>query len=141
MPCVKDSKRPRHLGWTPPLLGGLLLLGLLYFRLDPAHYPFPRCPVQWLTGFYCPGCGTQRAAHALLHGRWEQAARFNLLAALYAPVVGAGLAGSGYRRLRRRPRQLSFLYRPWFGWLTVGLTLLFTLVRNLPNAVGQWLAP
>lgn len=125
-------------------LAALLLLVpllLLYFRLDPACYPFPRCPVYWLTGWYCPGCGTQRTLHALLHGRWRQAAQFNLLAAVYAPVVGVGLTASGLRWLTHQPRRASVLYQPWFGWLTVGLTVVFALWRNLPGEIGQWLAP
>lgn len=125
---------------TAGLTAGLVLAGV-YFRLDPAQYPFPRCPVQWLTGLYCPGCGTQRALHALLHGRIGQAAGFNLLAALFAPVVVVGAVEIGREWLTGRVRRTSLLYRPWFGRLTVGLTVLFTVLRNLPGPLGTWLAP
>ena len=33
---------------------------------EPGHYP--ECPFHWITGLYCPGCGTLRAVHALTHG-------------------------------------------------------------------------
>ncbi|SHM06436.1 DUF2752 domain-containing protein [Hymenobacter psychrotolerans] len=122
------------------LLAGLAL-AVLYFRLNPAHYPFPRCPVHWLTGLHCPGCGTQRALHALLHGHVVQAIGFNLLAALAAPVVVFGLLEEVRGRLTSTPRRLTFLYRPWLGWGTVGLVLLFTVLRNLPGPLGAWLAP
>ncbi|HEX8006255.1 MAG TPA: DUF2752 domain-containing protein, partial [Trebonia sp.] len=37
--------------------------------VDPnaaGHYPL--CPFLAVSGFYCPGCGTLRAVHALAHG-------------------------------------------------------------------------
>lgn len=122
------------------LLAGLALAAL-YFRLDPARYPFPRCLVQWLTGLHCPGCGTQRALHALLHGHVAQAIGFNLLAALYAPVVVCGLLEEARHKLTAAPRRLTFLQHPWFGWGTVAVVVLFTVLRNLPVPLGVWLAP
>ena len=127
------------------LLGLGLLAGLglaaLYFRLDPARYPFPRCIVHWLTGLHCPGCGTQRAVHALLHGHIGQALGFNLLAALAAPALVFGTVEELRGWLSKYPRRNSFLYRPWFGWSAVTFTVLFTVLRNLPGPLGAWLAP
>ncbi|MBC8083092.1 MAG: DUF2752 domain-containing protein, partial [Hymenobacter sp.] len=122
------------------LLAGLALAAL-YFRLDPARYPFPRCPVHWLTGLHCPGCGTQRAVHALLRGHVGQAIGFNLLAALCTPVLVFGAVDELRGQLSGRPRRGSFLYRPWFGWGVVGCTLVFAVLRNLPGPLGAWLAP
>ena len=39
----------------------------------------PRCPVKWATGWNCPGCGSQRAFMALLHGHPMAAFRANLI--------------------------------------------------------------
>jgi len=127
-------------GATVLALLAVLVLSSLYFRLDPARYPFPRCPVHWLTGLHCPGCGTQRALHALLHGRVAEAISFNLLAALYAPIVGFGIIEEAKSRLTST-RRLTFFYRPWFGWGTLSLALVFTVLRNLPSTIGAWLAP
>ena len=122
------------------LLAGLAL-AVLYFRLDPAHYPFPRCPVYWLTGLHCPGCGTQRALHALLHGHVGQAVGFNLLAAVLAPVVVLGLLEEARGYLAGMPRRLTLLYSPWLGWGIVVMAVVFCLLRNLPGPLGAWLAP
>lgn len=118
-----------------------LALAALYFRLDPAQYPFPRCPVHWLTGLHCPGCGTQRALHALLHGRVGQALSFNLLAALLAPVVVLGAVAELRGQLSGSARRQTVLYQPWVGWGVVAGTVLFTVLRNLPGPLGSWLAP
>ena len=125
---------------TLGLLAGLAL-AVLYFRLDPAQHPFPSCPVHWLTGLHCPGCGTQRALHALLHGRFAQAVGFNLLAALCTPVVAVGVLEEARIQFTGRPRRRTLLYWPWLGWGTLGLTLLFAVLRNLPGPLGTWLAP
>ncbi|MBD2713984.1 DUF2752 domain-containing protein [Microvirga sp. STR05] len=122
------------------LLAGLAL-AVLYFRLDPAHYPFPRCPVYWLTGLHCPGCGTQRALHALLHGHVGQAAGFNLLAAVLAPVVGLGLLEEARGYLAGTSRRLTLLYSPWLSWGIAAMAVVFCILRNLPGPLGAWLAP
>lgn len=50
------------------ILGAGLLL-LLYFRYDPAQSGMaPKCAFHSMTGWDCPGCGSQRMLHALLHG-------------------------------------------------------------------------
>lgn len=48
---------------------------------------FPRCPFYALTGYKCPGCGTLRAIHALLHLRFSEALRLNPLLLAAIPVV------------------------------------------------------
>lgn len=126
--------------WVLLTMGGLAVL-LVYYQFNPSQHFFPRCPLQLLTGLHCPGCGTQRALHALLHGRWREAAGHNLLAALYAPVVVFGGVDGLRATLSGRVRRESFLYRPWFGWLTVALVLTFAVLRNLPGPLGHWLAP
>ncbi|MCC3156317.1 DUF2752 domain-containing protein [Hymenobacter sp. 15J16-1T3B] len=130
----------RLLGALAAGAAGLAVL-VVYYRLDPSHYFYPRCLLHWATGLHCPGCGTQRALHALLHGRWAEAAGHNLLAALYAPVLAFGATERLRAELSGQPRRNSVLYRPWFGWLTVTLVLAFAVLRNLPGPLGQWLAP
>ena len=52
---------------------------LFYGLNDPAdHTPLPKCLLKTVTGYDCPGCGAQRALHALLHGRIADAWHFIL---------------------------------------------------------------
>lgn len=61
---------------------------LIYSAFDPsASRFFPRCPFLMLTGLKCPGCGTQRAIHALLHGHLLAALRFNALLVVAIPLL------------------------------------------------------
>ena len=126
--------------WLAVVIGGLGL-AVLYFTLDPALYPFPRCPFLLLTGLYCPGCGSQRAFHELLHGQVARAAGLNLLAVLCLPLMVVGAIDGVRGWLTGRPQRAAVLYRPWLGWLVAGVTVGFALLRNLPGPVGTWLAP
>ncbi|WP_158011053.1 DUF2752 domain-containing protein [Hymenobacter lapidarius] len=123
------------------ILGGGLGLAVLYFTLDPALFPFPRCPFLLLTGLYCPGCGSQRAFHALLHGELGRAAGLNLLAVLSLPLLLVGAVAGLRGWLAGQPRRAAVLYRPWLGWVVVGVTVGFAVLRNLPGQAGTWLAP
>lgn len=88
--------------------------------------PYPRCPVKWLTGLDCPGCGGARAMHALLNGHPAEAWAYNpwLLPALL--FVGLTLWAD-----RRGGR----LYRLTHSPLTLGafvcLSLGYMAWRNL----------
>lgn len=41
----------------------------------------PRCMFKWITGWDCPGCGSQRAFEALLAGNFREVLTHNLLLA------------------------------------------------------------
>jgi len=60
--------------WVAAALAALMAL----FLLNPVDFKLmPKCPFKLLTGWDCPGCGFQRAAHALLHGRMAEAWGYN----------------------------------------------------------------
>ncbi len=59
----------------------------IYFYCDPSDNFFPRCPFLSLTGYQCPGCGSQRAIHALLHGDIASAWHFNAILFVFIPAV------------------------------------------------------
>jgi hypothetical protein len=64
----------------------------VFFYVDPNVYPFfPKCPFLLLTGLKCPGCGSQRAIHQLLHLNIAGAFHQNPLLVLYVPYVLVGL--------------------------------------------------
>lgn len=51
------------------ICSGVITLICLYYFVNPAHCVWvPKCPFYMLTGYKCPGCGTQRALHAFLRG-------------------------------------------------------------------------
>lgn len=49
----------------------------------------PHCPSHMLTGYDCPGCGTLRALHALLHGDIAAAWHYNAAVFFAVPVMAA----------------------------------------------------
>ncbi len=48
---------------------------------------FPRCLILSLTGYKCPGCGSQRFIHAMLNGDVRQALSYNIFLAGAIPVI------------------------------------------------------
>lgn len=95
---------------------GVAVLGIavyVYYTYDPAvHKWFPQCPFKALTGLDCPGCGSQRAVHALLHGEFQQAFLHNALLAPFVPYLTLGF---GYRYVDK-PSERLLKWRKWlFG--------------------------
>lgn len=131
-----------------PLLIVIFLLavaGWVYYTHNPATASFfPRCPTQSLFGFFCAGCGSQRALHQLLHGHWAAAADLNLLAVIYLPLIVAyyleALAHYLFP-LKRRPFFYLVQHR-YFVFLTLALVLGFSIIRNLSaHPFFVWLQP
>ncbi|MDE7397749.1 MAG: DUF2752 domain-containing protein, partial [Muribaculum sp.] len=44
----------------------VIVVTVIYAVFDPTLPWFPKCLFRQLTGLECPGCGSQRAIHALL---------------------------------------------------------------------------
>lgn len=65
----------------------VLCAGLFYgYVLIPMGFRIP-CPVRYLTGFRCPGCGITDMCLAVLHGRFLEAPAYNWGLAIAAPVL------------------------------------------------------
>ena len=60
----------------------------------------PKCPFKLITGLSCPGCGIQRAIHAMLHGKFTEAITYNYY--FTASIPGSFLP-SKYSRLAPPP--------------------------------------
>ena len=72
---------------------------------DPATSGvFPPCPVRYLTGWYCPGCGSLRAVHQLLHGNLRAAWAMNPLYRGVAAVSGVRVGGACAERTSRETK-------------------------------------
>ena len=65
-----------------------VVLGVVYYFVDPSASRFmPRCLFRTLTGWDCPGCGSQRMIHALLHGNLRDAWHYNAFLLLTLPGI------------------------------------------------------
>ena len=121
------------------LCAGLLTL---YFFFDPLRDVFfPPCPFYTLTGLYCPGCGTQRALHTLLHGGLQEAIGYNALAVAALPVLFYAAVAQIAAVIFRRPVRPRLFHRPWFIQSVLVAVVVFWILRNLPFPCCQWLAP
>ena len=98
------------------------------------------CLFHQLTGLYCPGCGSTRALRHLIRGEPIAAIGSNPLLAVTVPflllaIVEPRLTGPW----RAGPRKV--LQSPITGWGLVVVSVLFTVLRNLPFGAFRWLAP
>lgn len=70
----------------------IILGGIFLFNLNPTQYWFmPKCPFKMITGLSCPGCGIQRAIHALLHGEIKEAIQYNYYLLYSGPYAASFL--------------------------------------------------
>lgn len=119
----------------------MLLLTTLLFLFDPEKHDFyPRCPFHTLSGLYCPGCGSLRAMHHLLHRDFITAIGFNALTVV-ALAIFAGVFVYKFLRRSSAGRLPSFYIRAPWDWLLLGTTTVFWIIRNIPVAPLSWLAP
>jgi hypothetical protein len=108
---------------------------------DPTHPGlFPPCPLHFLTGIYCPGCGSTRALHELLHGHLRAAAGFNFAMLLALPFVL--YSGASYVFFAFRGRRLPTFHLTGRAIYALGALLVaFAILRNIPHAPFTLLAP
>lgn len=123
-------------------LGTLTAIGLAaVYIVDPrVAGNYPPCPFLYLTGCYCPGCGTLRALHRLLHGDLLGALGYNALAVAVLPFLAMGVANRT-TRLSGRPLLPVSAISPPVAWGILVAIVAFWALRNLPLYPFTTLAP
>ncbi|WP_296928820.1 DUF2752 domain-containing protein [Porphyromonas sp.] len=122
----------RHNKALLALLGCMLVGGVVLYLYSPESLRIPRCPFLQLTGWQCPGCGSLRGIHALLHGNIVRVLQLNVMlipALLYlALLVMLELTRPHSVRAER-------LYRRFSGriasWIIFVLIVVWGIGRNL----------
>jgi len=124
-----------HLRWLFIVLGAVIvgLLTYIYYRYDPFQSAwFPKCPLKTFTGLDCPGCGSQRAIHALLHGEFLAAIRYNALLLPFIPYVIVGMIFQWKQNLSvDMLRWRRVLYGEWAIKIVAIVILLYFVGRNM----------
>lgn len=109
--------------WDPASAGGLQL-----------------CPLHALTGYYCPGCGTLRGIHQLLHGNLATALAYNPVMVLAVPLavylLCSEIVAVGWNKRLPKPDP-----SPRLLWGLLCFLIAFGILRNIPCYPLTLLAP
>ena len=89
------------------------------------------CPFFAVTGLACPGCGTTRGLHQLLHGNVVSAFKFNPLMMLLLPFGLFALVRHTNAVMRGQPIKGNQLNARYI-WLLFFVIMAFWIVRNTP---------
>ncbi len=91
--------------------------------VDPVTSPAPQCIFRRLTGYDCPGCGTQRAIHAIFRGDIASAWDFNPALFIAAPLIILYLADP--------PRLRRYLYSTPAPFIIAAAIVAWWIFRNI----------
>ena len=123
-------------------LTAFLAFLIILFNFNPENSGFyPVCPSKLITGYDCPGCGSLRAMHALMHGKVAAAWHFNP-AIFFAFIALALLAVAGIHRspiASKMPERVLVMSgktarltdSPLFPLSILILVVVWTIVRNI----------
>jgi hypothetical protein len=116
-------------------LAAVAAVGLIviYWRFNPADSSnwFPACLFRSLTGYLCPGCGSQRAVHQLLHLNVSNAFMLNPLVVLSLPYVALGYAFENIPMNDSRLAMRKRLYGPVAIQVVLVVVVIFWIGRNV----------
>lgn len=123
------------------LLGGAFLYYYFHFNPTTDTSNFVSCPSKTFFGLNCPGCGSQRMIHHLLHFDFGQAFRYNPLLFITLPFVLFILLQSLVNFIFGTAYRTKLFYNNTFVWFVFGLLMVYAVLRNLPFYPFHFLAP
>jgi len=136
-PGTRITKLVRPVAILVALAAGICIV----YAFEPATAGFyPQCVFHMLTGLYCPGCGTARGLHALLHMDPASAFSYNPLMVVSLPFILYASGKGAYRNLTgsTAPRRLL---PAWVIWAIFVVIMAYWILRNLPVYPFTLLAP
>jgi hypothetical protein len=107
----------------------ICVVATILYTYNPLSVSFyPRCPSKWLTGYDCPGCGTLRALHALLHGNIANAWSYNPALFFAIPAIIFFSLSTHYAKGSLAERICTGRYTPFVIFVAV---IAWWICRNL----------
>ena len=143
--AIKTSKKYNFIKYGY-LLGviPIFFVAIYYYNHDPEAAKgegfFPRCYFHLATGLHCPGCGSQRATHDLLHLRIGQALQHNVMIVILAIL----LISKAYAMVSKKyaPNYYYNLgHKSYFTYGILVIVFLYWILRNIPYEPFTYLAP
>lgn len=133
----------KHKPYTLTLI--LVIIGVVFFVFaffNPSEYSFfYACPIQKTTGYFCAGCGAQRALHQLLHFNYLEAFRLNSLFVISLPFLCIGGTLKVSNLLFKKKYRFPLFYNNKFIIVCLIVIVLFAILRNIPCEPFLFLAP
>lgn len=120
---------------------GILLFYFYFNNPSDEGAKFLRCPSNFLFHIYCPGCGSQRALHHLLHLEWKDAFRNNALFVGAIPFVIAGIVNWFRNEIFQKDYSFKFLQNKKVLTALFILIVLFGILRNIDSYPFTLLSP
>ncbi|WP_416135560.1 DUF2752 domain-containing protein [Aquimarina sp. 2201CG5-10] len=120
--------------------GVLILLSLYYFYNPNGVNFFPKCPFHSLTGLHCPGCGSQRALHQLLHFNFIKTLDYNALYILGIATIIYNLSIKTANKYFKK-EYYNYLYHPKTPLFIGIIIIVFWILRNIDIYPFNILAP
>jgi hypothetical protein len=120
----------------------IFTMAILYFFVDAENSAIlPKCIFYSLTGLYCPGCGSQRAFSALLHGDFFQAVSYNLLLMLLLPFLLYSSVVAVINLFKKEKLVQQIFYSTYFVRILLATVIIFWVLRNFNSYPFALLAP
>ncbi|MCX7547664.1 DUF2752 domain-containing protein [Xanthomarina sp. F1114] len=137
MKAIIKYKKPLFL---LALLAGSGIITFFYFWNPANNVLFPKCLFYSATNLYCPGCGSQRAIHQILHGHITTGLKFNYLIGFLTLVLSYQLYVFIVQAYFNKSVK-NLLHKPLTTKLILIVVLLFWILRNIPFYPFSLLAP
>ncbi len=112
----------------------------LYYNPPTSLKWVPACPFHAVTGLYCPGCGSLRGLHQLVHLNVLGALRCNVMLIIAVPLLLYRLASTVCVSVSGR-RAWSLSMWPRAGWIVAAVLMAHWVLRNVAIYPFTLLAP
>lgn len=130
----------KRIGWV--IITAIIVAGsiILYSSNPATTNVFPSSPFRELTGLFCPGCGTLRGLHQLLHGNLEAAFGFNPFMVLCLPFMFYSYISYTMEVILGRQLYKPFIHPKLISCLLYSI-IAYWFLRNIPVEPFSLLAP
>ena len=109
----------------------LIGITVLYWINPEDHMWMPKCPTKLLFNIDCPGCGFQRAIHAILHGEFKRAFALNPFLFLAAPYAIIAFSYENIRNNRIKKKIECIVENRYMRYGYIALFFIWFVIRNI----------